>query len=206
MLQDPPQVLHVLRPLGIGEPARGEHPCDLPVELGAVGDDDDRRLLLRLVAAELERQPQHRQALARALRMPDDAAPLARFARRPDPPHRLVHGDELLVAGQLADGAAAVDLEHDEVADDVEQVPRFEEPVPAGCPAAWACARASRRAASRSGDTAPSIPGRTAPACRPCRRRRAPRRCRPESAPPRTASARPGPSRSCRPPGNGGAA
>ena len=129
MLQDPPQIRHALCPLGIGEPARSEHPCDLPIELRAVGDDDHGRLLLRLVAAELEGQPQHRQALARPLRVPDDAAPLARFPRRPDPPQRLVHGHELLVAGQLADSAAALDLEHDEVANYVEQIPRFEESV-----------------------------------------------------------------------------
>ena len=61
--------------------------------------------------------------------MPDDPAARARLPRRPDPPQRLVHGDELLVAGQLADGAAAVDLEHDEVAHDIEDVARLEEPV-----------------------------------------------------------------------------
>ncbi len=129
MLQNPPQVLHARSPFGIREPARGEHARDLPVELGAVGDDDHGRLLLRLVAAQLEGQPQHREALARPLRVPDDAAPLARFLRLSNAPQRLVRGHELLVAGQLADGAAALDLEHDEVADDVEQVPRFEESV-----------------------------------------------------------------------------
>ena len=129
VFQDPPQAAHAVGPLRVREPARGEHPGDLPVELGAVSDDDDRRLLLRLVAAELERQPEHGQALARPLRVPDDAAPRARFPRRPDPPHRLVDGDELLVAGQLADRAAVLDLEDDEVAEDVEKAARLEEPV-----------------------------------------------------------------------------
>ena len=129
VFEDPPQIAHAVGPLRVGEPAGGEHPGDLPVELGAVGDDDDGRLLLRLVAAELERQPQHGQALARPLRVPDDAAPRARFPRRSDPSHRFVDGDELLVAGQLADGAAVFDLEHHEVADDVEEVARLEEPV-----------------------------------------------------------------------------
>ena len=46
-----------------------------------------------------------------------------------DSPHCLVHGDQLLVAGQLADGPAAVDLEHDEVPHDVEKVSRFEQTV-----------------------------------------------------------------------------
>ena len=129
VFEEPPQVAHAVGPLRVGEPARGEHPGDLPVELGAVGDDDDGGLLLRPVAAELERQPEHGQALARPLRVPDDATPRARLARGSDAPHRLVDGDELLVAGQLADGAAVLDLEDDEVADDVEEVARLQEPV-----------------------------------------------------------------------------
>ena len=61
--------------------------------------------------------------------MPDDAAAGARFARRPDPAHRLVDGDELPVAGQLAGGPATFDLEGHEVPDDVEKVSSFEETV-----------------------------------------------------------------------------
>ena len=129
MLEDLPQAAHAVRPLGVREPARGEHAGNLPVELRAVGDDDDGGLLLRRIAAELERQPEHGQALPRPLRVPDDPAPRARLPRRADPPQSLVHGDELLVAGQLADGPAAVDLEHDEVAHDVEEVARLEESV-----------------------------------------------------------------------------
>ena len=52
-----------------------------------------------------------------------------RCPRRPDPPQRLVHGDELPVAGQLADRPTAVDLKHDEVPHDVQQVAWFEQPV-----------------------------------------------------------------------------
>ena len=129
VIEDPPEAAHAVRPLGVREPARGEHARNLPIELGAVGDDDDGGLLLRRIAAELERQPEHRQALPRPLSVPDDPAARARFPGRPDPPQRLVHGDELLVAGQLADGPAAVDLEHHEVAHDVEEVVRLEEPV-----------------------------------------------------------------------------
>ena len=99
------------------------------IELRAVGDDDDGWLLLGRVAAQLERQPQHRQALPGSLGVPDDAAAGARFVCRPDPAHRLVDGDELPVAGQLAGGPAALDLEDDEVPDDVEEVSSFEEPV-----------------------------------------------------------------------------
>ena len=103
VFEDLPQAAHTVGPLRVGEPARGEHPGDLPIELGAVGDDNDGWLLLRFVAPQLEGQPQHGQALARPLRVPDDAAPRARLPRRLDPPHRLVDGNELLVAGQLAD-------------------------------------------------------------------------------------------------------
>ena len=129
MLQEPAQAPHARRALRVREPAGGEHPGDLPVELRPVGDDDDGRLPLRLVAAELEREPQHRQALPRPLRMPDDSAPCAWFPRRPDPAHRLVHGDELLVARQLAHAPAAFDLEHDEVPHHVEQVARLQQAV-----------------------------------------------------------------------------
>ena len=127
--EDAPEVAHAVRALGVRKAARGEHPGNLPVELGAVGDDDHGGLLPRLVAAELEREPEHGQALPRPLGVPDDSAPRARLPGSADATHRLVHGDELLVAGQLADGAAAVDLEHDKVPHDVEQVPRLEQTV-----------------------------------------------------------------------------
>ena len=130
--EDAPEVAHAVRTLGVREPARGEHPGDLPVELGAVSDDDHGGLLLRLVAAELEREPEHGQALPRSLGVPDDSAACARLPRGADSPHRLVHGDELLVPRQLADGPAAVDLEHDEVPHDVEEVARLEESVEQG--------------------------------------------------------------------------
>ena len=61
MREDSPEIAHAVRALGVREPASGEHPGDLPVELGPVGDDDHGGLLLRLVAAELEREPEHGQ-------------------------------------------------------------------------------------------------------------------------------------------------
>ena len=130
--EDAPEVAHAVRALGVRKPARGEHPGDLPVELSAVGDDDQGGLLPRFVAAELEREPQHRQALPRPLRVPDDSAPRARLSGGADSPHRLVDGDELLVAGQLAAGPAAVDLEDNEVPHDVEEVSRLEQSVEQG--------------------------------------------------------------------------
>ena len=113
----------------IREAARREDAGDLLIELRAVGDDDDGWLLLGRVSAQFERQPEHRQALAGSLGVPDDAAAGARFVRRPDPVHGLVDRDELPVAGQLAGGPAAFDLEDDEVPDDVEKVSSFEETV-----------------------------------------------------------------------------
>ena len=127
--EDAPEIAHAVRALGVRKPACREHSGDLPVELGAVGDDDHGGLLLRLVSAQLEREPEHRQALPRPLRVPDDAAACARLACGADAPHRLVHGDELLVAGELAHGPAALDLEHDEAPHDVEKVPRLQQPV-----------------------------------------------------------------------------
>ena len=67
------QVAHAVGSLGIGKPARRKHASDLPVEFRPVGDDDHGRMRLGFVAAELECQPEHRQALARPLRVPDNA-------------------------------------------------------------------------------------------------------------------------------------
>jgi hypothetical protein len=62
--------------LGIREAAVVEDVADLLVEFGAVGDDDNGRVLLGRVAAEFGGEPQHRERLARALGMPDHAAAL----------------------------------------------------------------------------------------------------------------------------------
>ena len=126
--EDSPEIPHAVRTFGVRKSAGLEHPGDLPVELGAVCDDDHGGLALRLVAAELEREPEHRQALSRALRVPDDPASRARLSGTANPPHRFVDGDELAVAGELADLAASVAVEHHEVPHQVEEVPRLEEP------------------------------------------------------------------------------
>ena len=47
VLQDLSEVSHAVRAFWVRESTCGEHACDLPVELCAVGDDDDGRLLLR---------------------------------------------------------------------------------------------------------------------------------------------------------------
>ena len=125
--EDSPEIPYAVRAFRIRKSAGLEHPGDLPIELGAVGDDDHGGLLLRLVAAELEREPEHREALSRALRVPDDPAPRARLSGTANPPHRFVDRDELLVTGELSDLAAAVAVEHHEVPHQVEEVPRLEE-------------------------------------------------------------------------------
>ena len=126
MFQDSPQIADTVCLLGIRETARSEHARNLPIEFGAVGDDHNGRLLLGSVTPELECKPQHRQALARTLCVPNDTAALARLPSRTNPAHRLVHGDELLIACQFANAPAAFDLEHDEVPHDVEQIARLE--------------------------------------------------------------------------------
>ena len=114
------------------------------VEVVAVGQHDDGGVLHRQVAHDAAGVERHRQALARPLRVPDHPdPPVAAGAGRL--PARLVaagrfghhllqgcraqrlgdgglHGVELVVPGHLLhEGAAAVVLEHDEVADQREQ-------------------------------------------------------------------------------------
>ena len=124
---------------------------ELIVEVVAVGEHDDGRIRHRRVQDDAPGIEGHRQALARALRVPDHAdAPVARLAARPlprlvaprpfgDPArrcrpsgaqrlfHRHVDRMELVVAGHLLDElAAARVLEDDEVAQQVEEAPLLE--------------------------------------------------------------------------------
>ena len=58
----------------------GERAEELVVQVVAVGDDDQRRVLHRRVEDDAAGVERHRQALARALGVPDDAdAPVARL-------------------------------------------------------------------------------------------------------------------------------
>ncbi len=153
------QVAHALGPLGVGEAAGDEGLGDLLVEVLAVGDDHERRVLVRRVAPELQREPQHREALARALRVPDDAAALGRASSRSGArAMALFTARELLVAAELADGAPGrrVALEHDEVADEVEEVRGRAASPRTGSPARWACARGPAPGRLRSSGTASS--------------------------------------------------
>ena len=71
-----------VHPLRGREAAALEGACDLPVQLPAVGDHDDGGIAQARLAAQLRRQPQHGQRLARSLRVPDHAAPLLRLPAR----------------------------------------------------------------------------------------------------------------------------
>ena len=119
---------------------------ELVVEVVAVGEDDDGRVLHRRLARDGARVEGHRQALARALRVPDDADAAvagratgllarlvaaglltdAHIGAQPGCPQRLgdggAHGVELVVAGHLLrEHPAAVVLEDDEVAEQRQQ-------------------------------------------------------------------------------------
>ena len=131
--------------------AAGEGAEELVVEVVAVGEHDDRRVLHRRVQDHAAGVEGHRQALARALRVPDDAdAPVAGLAARPVARlvaaqrlrdaiagrrlrraqrllDRHVHRVELVVARHLlGELAAARVLEHDEVADEIEEAALLE--------------------------------------------------------------------------------
>ena len=83
---------------------------DLLVQFGAVGDDQHPRIL-HVLAYPLG-QPHHRQALAAALRVPDDAA-----LAPADELLRGLHAEILVVAAELLDAG----VEHDEVVDQLQQ-------------------------------------------------------------------------------------
>jgi len=100
---------------------------ELVVEIVAVGEHDDRRVLHARVEDQLPRVEDHRQALAGALGVPDDTdasiATLARGARRlfdraPDRVELMVGGHLLL---HLRAGRPALVLESDEALDEVEE-------------------------------------------------------------------------------------
>ena len=83
--------------------AARERAEELVVQIVAVGQDDQRRVLHRRVRTILPGVEDHRQALAGALRVPDDADPLVALGRRrrDRAVDRLVDGVELVIAGQL---------------------------------------------------------------------------------------------------------
>ena len=124
------QVADAFGLLGVAEATGTEGLGDLIVEVSPVGHDHQRGVVLPGIVAQLERQPQDGQALARALGVPDHAAPIGGFLGGAGTLHGLVHGNVLLIAAQLADDptAGGIALEHDETPHQVEQRLRREQP------------------------------------------------------------------------------
>ena len=105
-----------------------ERAVELVVQVVAVGDDDDGRVLQLGLGDDLAGVEGHRQALAAALRVPHHAdAPVARLV---DGAHRLcdrlVDRPELVIGGHLLGDGRPVVFEDHEVPDEVEQARRFE--------------------------------------------------------------------------------
>jgi hypothetical protein len=152
VLQQLPQVGAALRLDGLLPqelPAAGEDAEELAVQVVAVGEDHDGRVLHRRVTDDTSCVEHHRQALARTLRVPDDAdatvprlaagsqacfvpAPLLsgtslQHCRPQGLFHRRVYRVELVVARHfLGELPAAFIFEHDEVAEEPEEPPWLE--------------------------------------------------------------------------------
>src|SRR5690606_30914691 len=103
---------------------------ELLLQVLPVGDDDDLEAPELRDAPHLPDEEDHRQALSRALRVPDDpAAPVALAVLAPrlavqQPVNGELHRPELLVAADDLHRLAAHRLKEREVPDDVEQVAR----------------------------------------------------------------------------------
>ncbi len=134
-------------------PAAAEDGEELAVQLVAVGEDDDGGVLHSGLADDATRVEDHREALARALRVPDDAdAPVAGSpsglapclvpafllsdgcsldARRSQSLfYRHIDGVKLVVAGYvLGELPAPFVLEYDEVAHELEEPALLEHPL-----------------------------------------------------------------------------
>ena len=113
---------------GGDHPGVGKVPIELLVEFLAVGDQHEGPVA-GLLAQHLLGEPQHRQRLARPLRVPEHAEPALALLQLPQRLQRIVHTEELVVLGECLHQAAGSLGERDEVLDQVEQ------PVPlAGAP------------------------------------------------------------------------
>ena len=107
-----------------------EHALNLLVEFSAVGDQKDA--VGSVLFTDPLGQPHHRQALAGALRVPDQALLLGPLG---DPVHRLVDGPELLIAADLLNPppAVGIGLEDNEMCQQVQQPRRLQQRL---CPVA----------------------------------------------------------------------
>ena len=108
--------------------AHAEGAEQLVVQIVAVGQHHQRRVLHRRVLDDLARIERHQQALARALRVPDDArlAVATRRGRCKRACHRLPHGVELVIAREDFDDIASRVAEDDEILHQVEEAAAVE--------------------------------------------------------------------------------
>mmetsp|Transcript_59150 Transcript_59150/g.139316 ORF Transcript_59150/g.139316 Transcript_59150/m.139316 type:complete len:660 (-) Transcript_59150:2296-4275(-) len=96
---------------------------DLPVQIVPVGHHHEREVAGEL-AEDLARVEHHREALARALGVPEHAQPAAQLAAVPELLEGVVHADELVV---LRDDLLRLAVEHAEVLHVVQQPLRRQE-------------------------------------------------------------------------------
>src|SRR2546426_5365655 len=106
-----------------------KRPEELVVEVVAVRQHYEGRVLHRRVLDDLPGVEGHRQALAAPLGVPDYThAPVPGLGRGPDSAgHRLFDGVELVIGRELLGDARAVGLEDYEVADKVEETGPLED-------------------------------------------------------------------------------
>ena len=120
------QLAQMGRRLSVDLPPRGDHPrigevpVELLVELLAVGDQHERPVA-GLLAQHLLGEPQHRQRLARPLRVPEHPQPALTLLQLPQRLQRVVHPKELMVLGERLHQATGTLGERHEVLDQVEQ-------------------------------------------------------------------------------------
>ena len=116
-------VAGLLRRLAQQVLAHAERAEKLVVEVVAVGEHDERRVFHRGVLDDLPGVERHEQALAGALRVPDDAdlAVAVRAGGGERAVDGLPDGVELVIAGENLGEAAAGVAEDDEVLDEVEE-------------------------------------------------------------------------------------
>ena len=139
---------------------------ELVVELGPVGDHHERPVA-RLAAQDLLREEQHREALAGALRVPEDAEPALARALVAQRAHRRVDPEYLVVLREHLDQSAGALEVGDEVLDHVEQPRRLAQPADRGLQRddAWLLLVGDASSTRRSAPTArtssrPSSPNR----------------------------------------------
>ena len=135
-LQEPPEVIaggRLHRRLAQEGGAPGELAEQLVVEVVPVGNDHDRGAIDALLEHVGEKD--HRERLARALRVPEDADPAVTRDRLHGTLRRLVHPEVLVVRGQNLDDLLVGVVEANEVAQDVAETVLAEHAVDGCLPA-----------------------------------------------------------------------